>query len=90
MKQNIYQGEWAGCSDFKERREQLSKAHQEFQNSELKKMLDNGFRLKEVRHKRPRIKKTAEPEFKIVMVFGRPVKLTIQEYKDHWTFDIQK
>lgn len=85
MKQNVYRGEWAGCSDFKERREQLSKAHEEFQ-----KMLDNGFQLKEVKHKRPRIKKQIEPEFKIVMVFGRPVKLTIQEYKDHWTFDIEK
>lgn len=85
MKQNNYRGEWAGCSDFKERREQLSKAHEEFQ-----KMLDNGFQLKEIKHRRPRIKKTAEPEYKIVMVFGRPMKLTIQEYKDHWNFTIEK
>ena len=85
MKQNgIYRGEWAGCSDFKERRANLQKAHEEFQ-----KMLDNGFKVSDVKvkHKRPRIQKE---QFKIVMVFGKPMKLTMQEYKDHWTFTIQK
>ena len=86
MKQNgIYRGQWAGCSDLTERRKELTKAHEEFQ-----KMLDNGFQLKEVKHKRSRIKKQVEPGFKIVMVFGKPMKLTIEEYNTHWNFRIDK
>lgn len=89
MKQNgIYRGEWAGCSNLTERKKELQQAHEEF-----KKMLDNGFQIKEVKvkHKRPRIQKSVEKEnFKIVMVFGKPMKLTIQEYNDHWAFTIGK
>ena len=35
-------------------------------------------------------KKPEESGFKVVMVFGKPMKLTIQEYNDHWNFRIDK
>jgi hypothetical protein len=77
MKQNVYRGEWAGCSDLTERRKELLKAHEEFQ-----KMLNDGYTISKVtKPKRQRIKKD---NFKIVMVFGKPMKLTIQEYNSHW------
>ena len=79
MKQNI-KGEWVRSSSTPSRAERL-KAHEEFQMSELKKMLDEGWQVKEIKVKRPRIKKE---NFKIVMVFGKPTKLTIQEYNDHF------
>lgn len=88
MKNRTYRGEWCGTSHPKEKRQELLKTHEEF-----KKMLDNGFQIKEVKvkHKRPRIQKSVEKEnFKIVMVFGKPMKLTIQEYNDHWAFTIGK
>ena len=89
MKQNIYKGEWVGCSDFQERRNQAKANHNAFVVSDLKKRLDAGWQLTKttVKHKRPRIKKE---NFKIVMVFGKPMKLTIQEYNDHWNFRIDK
>jgi len=50
----------------------------------LQKLIDTGYEL-------TGIKKPAEEEnFKIVMVFGKPMKLTIQEYNDHWNFRIDK
>ena len=77
MKQNVYRGEWAGCSDLKERREELSKAHEEFQ-----KMLDNGYQLKDVKVKRPRIKSEAQPKQVVVTLGGNwTVKLSFEEYK---------
>lgn len=85
----VYKGEWCISSSTPCRKERL-RAHKEFEASDLKRMLDEGWEIRATKHKRPRIKKPAEPDFKIVMVFGKPVKLTIQEYKDHWTFDIQK
>lgn len=54
MRQNKIRGEWAGCSNFKERREELIKAHEEFQ-----KLLDSGYEITAVKRvKRPRIQKT--------------------------------
>ena len=51
----------------------------------LQKLIDAGYELTGVS------KKPAEEEnFKVVMVFGKPMKLTIQEYKDHWNFIIDK
>ena len=50
----------------------------------LQKLIDAGYELTGVS------KKPEEPDFKIVMVFGKPVKLTIQEYNDHWNFRIDK
>ena len=50
----------------------------------LQKLIDTGYEL-------TGIKKPAEEEnFKIVMVFGKPMKLTIQEYNDHWNFIVDK
>ena len=51
----------------------------------LQKLIDAGYELTGVS------KKYAEEEnFKVVMVFGKPMKLTIQEYNDHWNFRIDK
>ena len=83
MKQRIYKGEWAGCSNFHERREELLKAHEEF-----KKMIDDGYTISKVtKPKRQRIKKD---NFKIVMVFGKPMRLTIEEYNNHWCIAFRK
>lgn len=48
----------------------------------LQKLIDTGYELAGV--------KKEEPNFKIVMVFGKPMRLTIQEYNDHWNFRIDK
>lgn len=92
MKQNgIYRGEWAGCSDFQERKEELRRNHESEELKVLKEKLDAGWqgKITGVKHKRPRITKQTE-NFKVVMVFGKPMKLTIQEYNDHWTFTVEK
>ena len=62
MKQ-INQGEWVRSSSTPSRAERL-KAHKEFEASDFKKMLDNGWQVKNVRPKRPRIKKD-KPVFKL-------------------------
>ena len=77
MKQKVYRGEWAGCSDLTERRRELTKAHEEFQ-----KMLDNGYQIKEARVKRPRIKKDVQPRQVVVTLGGNwTVKLSFEEYQ---------
>ena len=77
MKQKIYRGEWAGCSDLTEKRRELNKAHEEFQR-----MLDNGYQIKEVRVKRPRIKKEVQPRQVVVTLGGNwTVNLSFEEYK---------
>ena len=51
----------------------------------LQKLIDTGYELTGVS------KKSAEEEnFKVVMVFGKPMKLTIEEYNTHWNFRIDK
>ena len=50
----------------------------------LQKLIDAGYKLTGVK------KANEESNFKIVMVFGKPMKLTIQEYNDHWNFRIDK
>ena len=51
----------------------------------LQKLIDAGYELTGV------TKKPAEEEnFKIVIVFGKPMKLTIEEYNTHWNFRIDK
>ena len=52
--------------------------------NKLQKLLDEGYEISGIK------KHPEEPKFKIVMVFGKPMKLTLQEYNDHWAFDIQK
>lgn len=78
MKQNNYRGEWAGCSNFQEKREELSKAHEEFQR-----MLESGWTIKAVKPKRPRISKPKTPREVLVSLFGGKVKMTFAEYKQH-------
>lgn len=80
---------WAGCSDFAQRVDQARKNHEDFQASDLKKMLDDGWELKGAKatHKRPRIQKE---NFKVVMVFNKPMKLTLQEYNDHFVMAFGK
>ena len=51
----------------------------------LQKLIDAGYELTGV-SKKP----AKEENFKVVMVFGKPMKLTIQEYNDHWNFRIDK
>ena len=50
----------------------------------LQKLLDEGYEISGIK------KVQQSEEFKIVMVFGKPMKLTIQEYNDHWNFRIDK
>ena len=51
----------------------------------LQKLINDGYELTGVS------KKPAEEEnFKIVMVFGKSMKLTIEEYNTHWNFRIDK
>ena len=62
MKQKV---EWCGSSAIPPRRERI-KAHEKFQMSELKKMLDNNWAIKSVEvKKRPRIKKAEKKPFKL-------------------------
>jgi hypothetical protein len=49
----------------------------------LEKLLGDGYELTNA-------EKVEDANFKIVMVFGKPMKLTIQEYNDHWNFRIDK
>lgn len=56
MKQIKPKGEWLRSSATPNRSERL-RAHEEFEASELKKMLDNNWKVKSARVKRPRIKK---------------------------------
>jgi hypothetical protein len=68
-----------GSSAIPPRSERI-KAHQEFEASDLKKMLDNGWQVKAIKPKRPRIKK--EP-FKVIITCFGPMKITIEEYNEH-------
>lgn len=79
MRQNVHRGQWAGCSNLKEKREGLLKAHEEFQ-----KLLDNGFKVTDVKvkHKRPRIQKPKTPRAVEVAIFGDKVRMTFAEYQE--------
>ena len=75
MRQNRIRGEWAGCSNLKERYDELLQAHEEFQ-----KLLDSGYEITSVRKaKRPRISKT--PREVEVAIFGGKVRMTFAEYQ---------
>ena len=79
MKQNNYRGEWVRSSSTPKRNERL-KAHEEFEASDLKKMLDNDWKITDVRKsKRPRIQK--EPTPKRVKVQAGFITITV-EYAD--------
>ena len=49
----------------------------------LQKLIDAGYEI-------TGMKRVEEPKFKVVMVFGKPIKLTIEEYNSHWNFRIDK
>ena len=71
-------GEWAGCSNLKERIDELNRAHEEFIN-----LLKNGFKLKDAKVRRPRIRKPQVCGFKIIITCFGPMKITIEEYNQH-------
>ena len=79
MKQRIYRGEWAGCSNLTERRRELNKAHQEFQ-----KLLDSGYEIVSVR-KRPRIQKEKTPRKVEVSIMNGLVRVIVDftEWQAH-------
>ena len=77
MNRSNARGEWAGCSNFKERREELLKAHEEFQR-----MLADGWQITDTKKKRPRIKKTKTPRKVVISVLGNKTTVTYQEYLD--------
>ena len=76
MNNNNHRGQWAGCSNFKERRAELLKAHEEFQR-----LLYSGYQIAEVKKKprRPRIHK--EPTPKRIKVQAGFIIITV-EYAD--------
>lgn len=82
MNRNNFKKEWAGCSDFNERREELSKAHAEFIRSELKKKLDEGYKVKA--RKRPRIQKEMTPRMIVTSVLGELTRVSFEIYKDKY------
>lgn len=51
----------------------------------LEKLLGDGYELTGISKK-----SDEEENFKIVMVFGKPMKLTIEEYNTHWNFRVDK
>lgn len=74
-----YRGEWCISSSTPDRKERL-KTHKEFEASDLKKMLDEGWQVKVTKPKRPRIKKES---FKVIITCFGPMKITIEEYNQH-------
>lgn len=75
----IYRGEWCISSSTPDRKERI-KAHEEFEASDFKRMLDEGWRVKATKSKRPRIKKES---FKVIITCFGPMKITIEEYNEH-------
>jgi len=75
----VYKGEWCISSSTPNRKERL-KAHREFEASDLKRMLDEGWEIKAVRPKRPRIQHKG---FKIVITCFGPMKIAIEEYNQY-------
>ena len=75
MENRVYRGEWAGCSNFREKREELNKAHEEFT-----KMVADGWQLS-IKPRRPRIKKPKTPREVEVLIFGGKVRMSFAEYQ---------
>lgn len=76
----IYRGEWCISSSTPDRKERI-KAHEEFEASDFKRMLDKGWQVKATKSKRPRIKKES---FKVIITCFGPMKITIEEYNEHY------
>ena len=78
MRQNGIKGEWVRSSSTPNRSERL-KAHEEFQVSELKEMLDKGWKVKSARVKRPRIQRKPFKLFgTLECKFDIPVEILIK------------
>ena len=75
MNDKNYRSQWAGCSNFKERREELLKAHEEFER-----MLADGWQITNAKKKRPRIQKAKTPRKVVISVLGNKTTVTYQEY----------
>ncbi len=75
MNNKNYRSQWAGCSNFKERREELLKAHGEFER-----MLAEGWQVTNAKKKRPRIQKAKTPRKVVISVLGNKTTVTYQEY----------
>jgi hypothetical protein len=72
MKQNNTKGAWVRSSSTPKRDERLM-SHEEFEASDLKKMLDNDWKVKSIkveRPKRPRIKKEPKPRKLVIAISG--------------------
>lgn len=79
MKNN--RGEWAGCSNFKERREELLKVHEEFER-----MLADGYQITAVKKaRRPRIQREKAPRKVEVSIMNGLVKVIVDftEWQAH-------
>ena len=75
MNNKNYRSQWVGCSNFKERREELLKAHEEFER-----MLADGWQVTNAKKKRPRIQKAKTPRKVVISVLGNKTTVTYQEY----------
>ena len=76
MNNKSTRGQWAGSSHLKERREELLKAHEEFER-----MLAEGWQVTNAKKaKRPRIQKTKTPRKVVISILGNKMTVTYQEY----------
>lgn len=76
MEQNNIRGQWAGSSHLAEKKEELLKAHEEFQR-----MIANGYQIKEAKVKRSRIKKVKNPKQVVVSLGeGWTLRLSFSDY----------
>ena len=84
MNNNNQRNQWAGCSNFKERYNELKQAHEEFLQ-----MLADGYQItatkKSNKPKRQRIKKTKTPRKVEVSIMNGLVKVTVDftEWQAH-------
>ena len=70
----------ASCSP--ERWEALRKAHEEFEQSELKRRLDEGWKIRSARVKRPRIK--PQPRMVITLMMGKEIQVDIKVFREKY------
>lgn len=75
MNNKSTRGQWAGSSHLKERREELLKAHKEFER-----MLADGWQVTNAKKKRPRIQKAKTPRKVVISILGNKMTVTYQEY----------
>lgn len=76
--------QWAGCSDLPERAKTLNEKHKEFELSSLKKKIEEGYTVTQVKKRRPRIYHGPEPRMMAVKVFGKETVVSIAVYKKYY------